>query len=224
VWASSSRSRRRPRATSRTLRTLPAHVLLPTGAARDAAPARLLSCGVARALSLLIPKYPGAAGEQLRVLGLVAAGCSGDVARYVLAVPAFGAWLGGHADTRAGGGAEAHGALWRLLAMSTTTSAAGSAATATTSNGSSNGSSVEPGPGALLALLRETKDLRRLHAALALMQVGARNGVRAWHTFVLCSCLPPNTRKPTLCPPPCLFRTCRRSTVRRAAASRGALT
>ncbi|KAG1674479.1 hypothetical protein FOA52_003084 [Chlamydomonas sp. UWO 241] len=167
----------------------PAH-----GPARDAAPARLLSCGVARALSLLIPMYPGAAGEQLRVLGLVAAGCSADVARYMLAVPAFGAWLGGHADARARGAAEAHGALWRLLAVTSAAAPpAGSSAAATAASsagsagiagrsGSGGDGGVERGPGALLALLRDTKDVGRLHAALCLMQAlhRASGGRFAW--------------------------------------------
>ena len=82
------------------------------------APAALLSAGIVRGLSLLLPPYaPLPAAEPLRLCVLLCAAGSLEVRKWMLAVPGVAQALTGPAFC-VGGCAEAHGALWALLTTS----------------------------------------------------------------------------------------------------------
>lgn len=76
---------------------------------------QLLSAGVVRGLSLLLPRYAGfPAAEPLRAAATLCMACSDEARKWMLAVPGVAPALCGPAFC-AGGCAEAHGALLRML-------------------------------------------------------------------------------------------------------------
>ncbi len=89
---------------------------------------QLLQAGIIRSVAALLPKArpstttaastsPSSA-EPLRLLVLLCSASSADVRQWLLAVPRVRAWLQGAEELKAGGTAECHGAIWRLLASS----------------------------------------------------------------------------------------------------------
>jgi hypothetical protein len=118
--------------------------------------------GVVRSLSVLLPRCSeggaGAGPEPVRLLALLLAGCSIEVRRWMLAVPAIKAWVDGplaaEAETVGAASLEAgHRALWQLLASQLQTQ------------------QQQQRDGQLLQLLQctDTASLPQLHRTLQLM-------------------------------------------------------
>lgn len=168
---------------------------------------QLLNSGVVRGLAVLLPKAcpssssstsssappqppahdrpsSGGAAEPLRQLALLCAACSpSEAGAWLLAVPGFKAWLHSDVEMQPGGKAEAHGALWQLLTMSTL---AGSGQKPTKGEGRSLASADGAAAQDPISALLHSLDLGRLQSVLRLMSLvhQTTDGKLAWGPVV----------------------------------------